>query len=136
MQDTIAEIAQDIVEMTEPRVIRGITVTKGNLGRDPLNVSVRTYIQVHEVLNSLEIDDNITLRERIAALAMIERLRPKEDIPDDLSGSSVRKYETAFAIAKDGAGRRKKVARPPTTKPESGRDWFDDDGVKGSPDDE
>lgn len=141
----IKDTAKDIVDLATgplektvladelPEKIRGVPVNRHNIKEDPLNIDVRTYIQVHEMLLQVERDIEVSLRERIAALALIERLRPKDTIPDDISGSAVRKYAGAFS--QDGSGRRKAIARP-ASKPESGDSWFDRDGVLAPADDD
>jgi hypothetical protein len=90
---------------------------------DPLNVNVRLYEQVSEMLSQLENSPNITLRERIAALIAIGRIQVlfvnlrKEKINDPGSGSSVRKYAAAFKA--HDARRRKAIAGPkPEPEPE------------------
>lgn len=90
--------------------------------RDPRNIRGGFYTEVAELLADIKSgresrvpsEERITLRERIAAMALIGRMLSvlgigaKED--NDDAGSSVRKYTTAFAA--HDAGRRKKAARP------------------------
>jgi hypothetical protein len=79
---------------------------------DPLNVNVRLYNQVSEILHELEHGPNITLKERVAALIAIGRIQVifttlrKEKLSDPGTGSSVRKYAAAFK-ANDARGRKK-----------------------------
>lgn len=79
---------------------------------DPLNVNVRLYNQVSEILHELEHGPNITLKERITALVAIGRIQVlfttlrKERISDPGTGSTIRKYAAAFK-ANDARGRKK-----------------------------
>jgi hypothetical protein len=105
---------------------------------DPHQIASRLHYQVGELLTQLETKgEKITMRERVQALAAIGRLqylwaviRAKEPQDDERSGSTVKKYASAFPAA-DAAGRRKKASG---AKPEPA-DWFehvdidhDDDG--------
>lgn len=89
---------------------------------DPLSINVRLYHQVSEMLTQLENSPNITLKERIAALIAIGRIQViftalrKEKIDDGSSGSSVRKYATAFKT--HDARRRKAIAGSAEPEPE------------------
>lgn len=95
-------------------------MSKANL--DPKNINARLYNQVDAVLSYLEARDNdeegvrVTLKERIAALIAIARIQTafvslrKEKVPDDdVPGSAVRKYATAFA--NDGRRRAARTGR-------------------------
>jgi len=90
---------------------RSIKLTTG----DPLNVNARLYHQISELLVQLEHDENVTMRERIAALVAIARIQTifvalrKEKNDDSATGKSIKKYTSVF---KDGSGRRKKVTGP------------------------
>jgi hypothetical protein len=110
-------------------VVDGQAVTRGSIARDPLQIKLRLYIQIGEMLRQLEAGDDgeVSIRERIAALTAIGRLqnllvdKGKDD--DDTAGSAVRKYEGAF---KNGTGKRKTVARSTAVKPEP-TGWDDGD---------
>lgn len=79
---------------------------------DPLNVNVRLYNQVSEILHELEHGPNITLKERVTALVAIGRIQVlfttlrKEKLSDPGTGSTIRKYAAAFK-ANDARGRKK-----------------------------
>jgi len=85
--------------------------------RDPLDLNTRLYHHISKLLDELNSDDAgpITLRERIAAIIAIGRLQVmfmslrKETTDDHASGSTVRKYTTAF---KDGSRGRKAITGP------------------------
>lgn len=84
--------------------------------RDPLNVNDRLYKEISRLLDQLgEGGDDITIRERIAALVAIGRIqvlfmglrKEKSDDPA-VTGSAVRKYAGAFKA--HDTRRRKKAA--------------------------
>lgn len=108
---------------------------------DPKNVNGRLYDQIDILLSYLEERDaaaeddgvRVTLKERIAVLIAIARIQVafvglrKEKTPDDdVPGSAVRKYATAFA--NDARRRTKPVGRRTNVvaKPEP-----DDDNGEG-----
>jgi hypothetical protein len=104
------------------------SISRGSIVRDPLQIKVRLYIQIGEVLRQLENNEGtdgeqVTIRERIAALTAIGRLQSvlidkgKDD--DDIAGSSVRKYESAF---KNGARGRKRAVRSVDPEPDDDTD--------------
>lgn len=110
--------------------VSGVVVSRSNVERDPLNIDVRTYIRIHSILERIEAGEEVTLREEIAALALIERLRPKDTTSNADAGSSVRKYEGAF---KNDTRGRKKVSR--RAEPDADgvlgderSDWFEQSG--------
>lgn len=83
---------------------------------DPKNINSRLYNQVSALLDQLENDGDITMRERIAALMAIGRiqtiflaLRLKDKPDDPTAGSTVRKYSSAFQA--HDTRRRKATAR-------------------------
>jgi len=83
---------------------------------DPKNIGSRLYNQVAVLLDQLETGQGVTIKERYMALAAIARIQAifqairikdgKDDEPT--SGSSVRKYTTAFQA--HDARRRKAAA--------------------------
>lgn len=84
---------------------------------DPLRVNERLYKQISALLGDLEErGEDITMRERVAALIAIGRVQTifaglrRENQEDPNAGSAVRKYSGAFK-AKDAASGRKKIAR-------------------------
>lgn len=97
-------------------VMKTIQSLTKDIASDPFNIRSRLYTQVSELLFQLENGcDEITTRERIAALAAIGRLeviftalREKESLHDPGRGSAVRKYATAFKA--HGARRGAKTA--------------------------
>lgn len=105
---------------------------------DPLNIPIRLYRQVGELLTQLEQGENITLRERVQALIAVGRLMvifDKRDDDDEHAGSTARKYQSAFAI--DGTRRGKTHTGPPVDDRDADPDWFEsaeiDDGTKWEP---
>jgi hypothetical protein len=76
-------------------------------GRDKFRINDRLLSQIDKLLEQLETKggDKITMRERVTALIAIGRLQimfvglRKEKMPDESTGSSVRKYASAFANA-------------------------------------
>lgn len=79
---------------------------------DPHNVNGRTYMQLVRLLDQLEENPSITIRERVAALTVIGRmqlvfasLRKQRDEPE--AGSAARDYAAAF----DAARRRQADSR-------------------------
>ena len=106
---------------------------------DPLGLNARLYRQVSRLLDDLESDnfEEITIRERIAALIAIGRIQTvfvalrKENKDGDprTAGSAVRKYARAFKT--DGArGGAKDTRRPRRAAAEQlpEPDFIDDDG--------
>ena len=92
--------------------------------RDPLNIDQRAYEQLGKLLEFMETNESIPFKERYAALGIILRLRDlAARREEEGGGSSVRKYERAFAAKQKtyATGRRKKGAR---SKPAT-----DDDNV-------
>lgn len=96
---------------------------------DPLNVNERLYRQVAALLDQLEKERDLGLRERIAALVAVGRIQTifvalrKEGAHDGpAAGSAVRKYASAFAS--HAGGRRKKGAGRPQP------DTLDDDDTE------
>ena len=84
---------------------------------DPLKINERLYKQISELLKDVEDrGEDITMRERVAALIAIGRVqtifialrKEHKDSPD--AGATVRKYSGAFA-AKNANARRAKNAR-------------------------
>jgi hypothetical protein len=109
-----------------------ITPTPSGEKIDPLEINVRLYRQVSELLNQLEQGVGITMRERIAALQAIGRIQiiflnlRKEKLGDNAyAGSAVKKYSEAFKA--DDAGQRKAVAGPADEPDTIDIDWDDDD---------
>jgi hypothetical protein len=95
---------------------------------DPHNIRARVFNQVSALLTQLEErdTDHVTMKERIAALVAISRieqiyfmLRLKEQPANEQSGSTVRKYASAF----ENAGGRRKTGTG-ATEPEPD-DWFE-----------
>jgi len=87
--------------------------------RDPLDVNTRLYHHISKLLDELDkrnAHENVTLRERIAAIIAIGRLQimfmglRKEAKDDHITGSTVRKYTSAFKT--HDTGRRKKITGP------------------------
>lgn len=113
LDNTSFHIAAERKEVTTNISIDGQTVARNTIKRDPLQLKVRLYAQVGELLHQLEgaTDEPITVRERIAALVAIGRLqdllleKAKDD--DENAGSAIRKYASAFT--ENGASRRKKT---------------------------
>lgn len=103
---------------------------------DPLNVNIRLYKQLSQLLDDLDNDGDITTRERIAALTAIARIQiafmalRKESKDDPNAGSAVRKYAGAFE--KNASRRNKKRAGSAAAEPEpdafESGDWDDDGG--------
>lgn len=61
---------------------------------------------IEGLIEKLELDTRLDIRDRIAALALIDRVLAREKDDDSAAaGSAVRKYQPAFKTA-DGAGRR------------------------------
>ena len=112
---------------------------------DPENINARLYHQVSLLLGQLEQKgartDEITIRERIAALTAIGRLQivfaalRKGRTNDPGRGATARKYESAFTHA---GGRRKADAGSAATAAAADLepdDWFergDDEGDAAS----
>jgi hypothetical protein len=91
--------------------------------------------QVSALLDQLENNKNVTLRERFQALMAIARIQyvfvnlRREKFDEPAAGAAVRKYQTAF---KNDAGGRKKGRRPVIAAVRSGGhepppDWLGDD---------
>ena len=83
---------------------------------DPRNINQRLYNQLAKLLDQMENADSyeeITIRERIAALVAIARIQTlfvglrKENKDQPNAGSTVRKYQSAFAPS--NVGRRRKA---------------------------
>lgn len=96
---------------------------------DPEQINSRLYRQVSELLKQLEDkDEDITIRERIAALVAIGRLQQvfaalRKAAPSDQNrGSTVKKYATAFSNA---AGGRDTHAGPCAWSDSEPGDWFE-----------
>jgi hypothetical protein len=94
---------------------------------DPHNIRPRVMNQVSVLLTQLETGEHTTMRERVQALVAISRIEQiyfmlamKEKPPDDRSGSTVKKYATAFSA--DAISRRKTGTGPDDTEPD---DWFE-----------
>ena len=111
---------------------------------DPLGVNVRLYNQISEVLQYLETHENITFKERIAALVVIGRIQVmfmglrKEKISDASAGSSVRKYAQAFK-AHDARGRKAIARGRPEPEPDADDAAIEsalDDAIGGDADDD
>lgn len=106
----------------------GQSITRRSITRDPLNLKIRLYIQISEMLCQLEEDDDVTIRERIAALAAVGRLQglliDKSKDEDENVGSAVRKYETAFKNKNVVSNKRKNNARS-NPELESDNQWLD-----------
>lgn len=122
-------------EPTPTILVDGQAVGRRTIKRDPLQVKARLYTQIGELLHQLEgaTDEPITVRERIAALVAIGRLQDllieKGKDEDDVAGSAVRKYESAFRKT-NGVGGRKKISRSTAgdkLELESDSGWSDDD---------
>lgn len=121
---------------TKPALVDGQPVSRGSIPRDPLNLKIRLYVQIGELLHVLEAgegdDGPVTLRERVAALTAIGRLqnllidKAKDD--DENAGSAVRKYARAFT---NGARGRKKIAGSPAKLISSDREWGDESDADG-----
>jgi hypothetical protein len=85
-----------------------------NLSLDPHKINERLMRQVSALLDQLENNKNVTLRERFQALMAIARIQyvfvnlRKEKYDEPAAGAAVRKYQTAF---KNDAGGRKKGRR-------------------------
>jgi hypothetical protein len=102
---------------------------------DPKNVNARLYAQISRLLDDLaDNDEDIGIRERIAALVAIARIQTlfmglrKEERPSDrATGSAVRKYSTAFKNA--GSGRKARGGRtaPAASEPITDDDFGSDD---------
>jgi hypothetical protein len=108
---------------------------------DPHKINERLVRQVSALLDQLENNKNVTLRERFQALMAIARIQyvfvslRREKFDEPAAGTAVRKYQTAF---KNDAGGRKKSGRPAIAAVRSGGnepppDWLgdDDDGDGG-----
>lgn len=102
---------------------------------DPHNINGRLYAQLDLLLTQLEEGEHVTLKERTAAMLIAVRIQyifvqlRKEKVGDANTGTTVRKYATAFQ--KDAARGRKTIARPARAEPEPDGlidDSFDDDG--------
>lgn len=121
-------------QVTPTVLVDGYEVERKSIKRDPLQLKVRLYTQIGELLHQLEgaTDEPITVRERIAALVAIGRLQDllieKGKDEDEHAGSAIRKYAGAF---KNDTGGRKKVARSSARDNalESNRDWGDESGL-------
>jgi len=94
---------------------------------DPKNINARLYNQVGVLLEQLENSENVTLKERIAALLAIGKmqtiflaLRLKGEKDEPTAGSKVRSYANTFAA--HDARRRKEIARLAADADESGDD--------------
>lgn len=110
---------------------------------DPDNLSARLYRQVGVLLTQLEAEDanlKVTMRERVQALVAIGRLQQifaalRKGLPEnERTGSSVRKYATAFSA--DAGGRRAASARGDGgggAEPEPD-DWFEHADIDAEPD--
>lgn len=80
---------------------------------DPLNIDARLMKQVSKLLDLLEDNEHVTIREITGALAAIARIRIgyvklRDEEPAN-AGSVVRKYASAFAA--NAAGGRARVSR-------------------------
>jgi hypothetical protein len=126
-----------------PKPLKPVPPVEGDAIRyDPLNINSRLYRQVATLLDQLEDNEHVTLKERFQALMAIARIQyvfvnlRKEKVADDgTAGSSVRKYASAFKA--NDPRRGKKAARSTLTavksepEPEPDDNWFereDDDG--------
>jgi hypothetical protein len=102
---------------------------------DPLAINPRLYRQISNLLDDLERgDEDISIRERIAALVAIGRLQTifvglRKETKDGTgsAGSAVRKYSKAFTHAAGGAKGRPRSA----AADEPDDDPFADDGLGG-----
>lgn len=65
----------------------------------------RFEAQLERLLERLELDTRIDMREALGALSLIDRYLAREKDDDSDSGSAIRKFEGAFVKAADGAGR-------------------------------
>jgi hypothetical protein len=116
-----------------------LTVVKsGPVEPDKPNISIRSRVfnQVGALLTQLEEGEHVTMRERVQALIAISRieqiyfmLKLKEQPENEQSGSTVRKYATAFS--KDAVSGRAANRR---TEPEPD-DWFEH-AERDDPDDD
>jgi hypothetical protein len=64
----------------------------------------RFVAQLERLLERLEQDTRIEIKEAIGALSLIDRYLAREKGDDEHSGAAIRKFEGAFKAA-DGAGR-------------------------------
>jgi hypothetical protein len=120
-----------------PKVVQ---LHQANNTADPLNVNVRLYRQISELLTELEqpgVGQRITLRERIAAIIAIGRIQImfvglRKEQPSVGTGTTVRKYAAAF---KNDSGGRKKIAGPKSKSAEPD-DWFEHIDVTADDDDD
>lgn len=100
---------------------------------DPKNVNSRLYAQISRLLDDLAgNDEDIGIRERIAALVAIARIQTlfmglrKEERPSDrATGSAVRKYSTAFKNA-GGRGKARGGRAAPASEPITDDDFGSD----------
>jgi hypothetical protein len=113
------------------------TKIKPKRAADPLDVDGRLYRQVAKLLDQLEAeggDEEVSIRERIMALAAIARIRIAYTKiaadGDENAGTTVRKYAAAFAA--NAAGGRGTARRAPRRAPEPADDDLADlDGLDG-----
>jgi hypothetical protein len=106
------------------------TIESPTVSIDPLDVNSRLYRQISSLLDELERNEDLTVRDKIAALVAIGRIQTifmglrKENRSSANAGSAVRKYASAFT---DAASKRAKRGRSaPAVEPEP--DWPVGDG--------
>ena len=68
----------------------------------------RFIVLIGELIEMLELRKNLDIRDRVATLALIERVlyREKPDVDAERAGSKVKQYAPNFAKAANGGGGR------------------------------
>lgn len=79
----------------------------------------RFVAQLERLLERLELDTRIEIKEAIGALSLIDRYLAREKADDGNSGAAIRKFEGAFK-ATDGAGRRDEDGQLAAAEPSPG----------------
>jgi len=105
---------------------------------DPLNVNGRLYEACSQLLDELRNDDELSIRDRIAAITAVGRCQVmfmglrKEGKGGGDAGSAVRKYAAAFTQNASGGGKARTRAAEPDDEPEP-FDPFGDDSTESDP---
>jgi hypothetical protein len=83
---------------------------------------------IDALLEHVQMNTRMDIRDRIAALALVDRVLARDKADDDpgRAGSAVHKYAGAFQAANVAQGRAASDPRPPP-RPESDDDRDDDD---------
>ena len=90
---------------------------------DPHNVSGRLYLHMVRLLDRLDNDGSITMRERVQAMLGLGHLLRdfaalRKESGDQDAGTAARKYESAFNDARGRANHTRRVPDEPADEPD------------------